>query len=152
MLRFHFSVIVTTTKRDFSIAMLQQYFSVILAFRETLSGDALGFDLDDTITTLETLRGQFNTAGQTDLETQTNNIIMQLEDIRDNQLPAIDSSAERLEGQVNQLSDHIDTVVVSTVEDLFSILMITTRTHMITAGQSKLQHNMKVLKPITSLC
>lgn len=106
--------------------MLQQYFSVILAFRETLSGDALGFDLVATITTLETLRDQFNTPTPTTLGTQTNDIIVQLEDIRDNQLPAIDSSAERLEGQVNQLSDHIDTVVVSPVEDLVSILMITT--------------------------
>ena len=126
MLRFHFSVIVTTTKRDFSIAMLQQYFSVILAFRETLSGDALGFDLDATIATLETLRDQFNSPTPTALGTQTNDIIVKLVGIRDNQLPAIDSSAERLEGQVNQLSDHIDTVVVSTVEDLVSILMITT--------------------------
>jgi prominin 1 len=87
----------------------------ITEFRETLSGDTLGFNLTETITTLMQLRDAFNAAGETDLVTLTDSIIFDLESIRDTQLGAIEGNVELLERQVDQLSTHIDTVVVSPV-------------------------------------
>ena len=84
-------------------------------FRETLSGDTLGFNLTETITTLMQLREAFNAAGEAGLVTLTDSIISDLESIRDTQLGAIEGNVELLERQVDQLSTHIDTVVVSPV-------------------------------------
>jgi hypothetical protein len=86
----------------------------ITEFRETLSGDTLGFNLTETITTLMQLRDAFNAAGETDLVTLTDSIIFDLESIRDTQLGAIEGNVELLERQVDQLSTHIDTVVIQT--------------------------------------
>jgi hypothetical protein len=87
----------------------------ITEFRETLSGDTLGFNLTETITTLMQLREAFNAAGEAGLVTLTDSIIFDLESIRDTQLGAIEGNVELLERQVDQLSTHIDTVVVSPV-------------------------------------
>ena len=60
------------------------------------------------------LQGIFTSAGETDLADDTETIINDLVNIRDVQLGAIESNVDLLEEQVDQLSTHIDTVVVST--------------------------------------
>ena len=87
----------------------------VSAFRETLSTDTLGFNLTETIATLMQLRDTFDAAGAATLVTQTDGIISDLVTIRDTQLGAIEGNVELLEQQVDQLSTHIDTVVVSSV-------------------------------------
>lgn len=53
-------------------------------------------------------------AGETGLVADTNNIISQLMAIN-NTLPSIEMNVDLLSSQVNELSTHIDTVVVSTI-------------------------------------
>lgn len=62
------------------------------AFREQLDAALLAFNLTEAISTLTQLRDQFNSLGQTALETSTQTIIDELVDIRDNQLPAIETA------------------------------------------------------------
>ena len=83
------------------------------AFTETLANDVLSFNLPETISTLQQISIAFMTAGETDLATDTDSIITQLQDVQNNQIPAINMSVQLLESQVNDLSTHIDTVVVS---------------------------------------
>ena len=59
------------------------------AFREELDNSIVAFNITTTITDLESLREQFNMAGETALETQTQTTIDELVDIRDVQIPAI---------------------------------------------------------------
>jgi prominin 1 len=81
----------------------------ITAFRDTLSASILAFDLNATITSLEQVRDMFGT-----LATETQDIIDKLENIRDVLIPAIETNVATLEMQVDQLSSHIDNVVVQT--------------------------------------
>ena len=83
------------------------------AFREQLQADILAFNLTDSISSLEQVRDALATASQAALVTSANAIITQLEDIRDNQLHSVKMNAKLLETQVDELSDHIDGVVVS---------------------------------------
>jgi hypothetical protein len=102
-----------TALNDFTSASVDSI--NITAFRETLSTDTLGFNLTETIATLMQLRDTFDAAGAATLVTQTDGIISDLVTIRDTQLGAIEGNVELLEQQVDQLSTHIDTVVVSSV-------------------------------------
>ena len=86
------------------------------AFTDTLANDVLAFNLNATIAILQNLSATFASIGTSQgdiLAMNTNNIISQLEDIRDGQLPNIEDSVDLLEDQVDELSGHIDNVVVS---------------------------------------
>ena len=66
------------------------------AFTETLANDVLSFNLPETISTLQQISVAFATAGEPGLATDTDNIIGQLQDLQNNQIPAINMSVRRV--------------------------------------------------------
>ena len=83
------------------------------AFNDTLANDVLLFNVTAAIATLQELSDTFAAIPDASLVTATDEIVAQLRDIDENQLPAIEMSVDLLEDQVDRLSDHIDGVVVS---------------------------------------
>jgi hypothetical protein len=123
---------------DFTAASVESI--NITAFTDTLANDVLSFNLTVIIDTLRNLNNTFTSASQPGLASATDNIVVQLEDIEGNQLPAIEMNVDLLERQVAQLSTHINGVVVSgcvfglLVTDLFDCsctLVLISRTLML---------------------
>lgn len=77
-----------------------------------LESDLLSFDLDSSVSTLQNLNETFTSAGQSELAAKTDDIIAQLLAINSS-LPSIEMNVGLLTSQVEELSNHIDNVVVS---------------------------------------
>jgi prominin 1 len=109
---------------DFTAASVESI--NITAFTDTLANDVLSFNLTVIIDTLRNLNNTFTSASQPGLASATDNIVVQLEDIEGNQLPAIEMNVDLLERQVAQLSTHINGVVSDTnavVDDIDGLVM-----------------------------